>query len=137
MTKILDIYQIAYNITQQSPQHILIEAKANGNNVIQEIERTTSLNVIPITPMTDKLSRVIDNILPFIDSFKIPIDTTNPFNFWINDYLRELKMFRADGKHEHDDMIDATSQGLGYLASNNIDFATIAETFSKFRKDTY
>lgn len=137
MTKILDIYQIAYNLTQQSPQHILIEAKANGNNVIQEIERTTSLNVIPITPMTDKLSRVIDNILPFIDSFKIPIDTTNPFNFWINDYLRELKMFRADGKHEHDDMIDATSQGLGYLASNNIDFATIAETFSKFRKDTY
>ena len=46
-------------------------------------------------------------------------------------------MFRADGKHEHDDMIDATSQGLGYLASNNIDFATIAKTFSKFRKDTY
>lgn len=135
MTKIIDVYHITNKITNQSPQYLLIEAKANGNNVIQELERTTSLCVIPITPITDKLSRVVNSFLPFIDKFKIPMNIDNPFNFWIKDYLNELTMFRADGKHDNDDMVDVTSQGLDFLSSNSIDFAKIAQTFSKFKRN--
>ena len=135
LNKILEVYQLTYTITNQNAQAILVEAKSNGYNVIQELERTTSLNVIPITPLTDKLSRVVNSFLPFIDNFKIPLDSSNPFNFWISDYLAELKAFRADGKHKNDDMIDATSQALNYLANNTIDFARITKTLAKYKQD--
>lgn len=136
MNKILDVYNITINLTNQAPQHLLIEAKANGHNVIQELERTTSLSIIPITPMTDKLSRVVNSLLPFIDKLYIPCFTDNPLEFWVDSYIKELKMFRADGKHSNDDMVDATSQALDYLASNSIDFAKIASTFKNIRRNS-
>lgn len=109
---------------------VLIEAKANGLNVIQELSRLTNLQVQGVTPKVDKLSRVVNDMLPYIDKLRLPQNATDPFNFWIIDYIRELRQFRADGKHAHDDMIDSTSQALNFLYNNALDFSKIKEALT-------
>lgn len=123
---IQSVLDIARIITGRSGVNcILVEAKANGLNVIQELQRLTHLNVRGVTPKADKLTRVVNDMLPFLEYLKIPLDTTNPYNFWVSDFLSECKLFRADGKHEHDDQIDSISQGLNFLYNNALDFETI------------
>lgn len=109
---------------------VLIEAKANGLNVIQELQRLTHLQVQGVTPKVDKLSRVVNDMLPYIDRLKLPQNATDPFNFWVNDYIRECKQFRADGKHEHDDMIDSTSQALNFLYNSAMNFNNIRKALT-------
>lgn len=130
MQKIKDVYNLCHKLTSQNANVILVEAKANGLNVIQELQRLTHLNVKAITPINDKLTRVVDSLLPYIDNVKLPIDKTNIFNFWIDDFLKECNLFRADGKHEHDDMIDSITQGLNYIYNKHMDFNKIKEALT-------
>ncbi|HCD73760.1 MAG TPA: PBSX family phage terminase large subunit [Helicobacter sp.] len=130
-TKIQEIYNLTHTLTKRNANIILVEAKANGLNVIQELQRLTHIQVKGITPTTDKVSRVVNGVLPFLDNLKLPQDSTNPFNFWVNDYIAEARQFRADGKHAHDDMIDSTSQALNFLYNNAFDFEKIREALSK------
>lgn len=123
---IQNVINITKSITGRSGVNcVLVEAKANGLNVIQELQRLTHLSVRGVTPKTDKLSRVVNDMLPYIDNLKIPLDSTNPYNFWVSDFLSECKLFRADGKHEHDDQIDSISQGLNFLYNKTLNFETI------------
>lgn len=130
-TKIQEIYNLTHTLTKRNVNIILVEAKANGLNVIQELQRLTHIQVKGITPTTDKVSRVVNGVLPFLDNLKLPQDSTNPFNFWVTAYIAEAKQFRADGKHAHDDMIDSTSQALNFLYNNAFDFEKIREALSK------
>lgn len=130
-TKIQEIYNLTHTLTKRNANIILVEAKANGLNVIQELQRLTHIQVKCITPTTDKVSRVVNGVLPFLDNLKLPQDSTNPFNFWVTAYIAEAKQFRADGKHAHDDMIDSTSQALNFLYNNAFDFEKIREALSK------
>lgn len=130
-TKIQEIYNLTHTLTKRNANIILVEAKANGLNVIQELQRLTHIQVKGITPKTDKVSRVVNGVLPFLDNLKLPQDSTNPFNFWVTDYIVEARQFRADGKHAHDDMIDSTSQALNFLYNNAFDFEKIREALSK------
>ena len=130
-TKIQEIYNLTHTLTKRNANIILVEAKANGLNVIQELQRLTHIQVKGITPTTDKVSRVVNGVLPFLDNLKLPQDSTNPFNFWVTDYIAEARQFRADGKHAHDDMIDSTSQALNFLYNNAFDFEKIREALSK------
>ena len=130
-TKIQEIYNLTHTLTKRNANIILVEAKANGLNVIQELQRLTHIQVKGITPTTDKVSRVVNGVLPFLDNLKLPQDSTNPFNFWVTDYIAEARQFRADGKHAHDDMIDSTSQALNFLYNNAFDFEKIRGALSK------
>ena len=129
-TKIQDIYNLTHTLTKKDANIILVEAKSNGLNVIQELERVTHLRVKAIIPTTDKVTRTINGLLPYIDNLKLPRDSNNPFNFWVNAYLTELKQFRADGKHAHDDMIDSTTQALNFLYNNALDFNKVKEALT-------
>ena len=130
-TKIQEIYNLTHTLTKRNANIILVEAKANGLNVIQELQRLTHIQVKGITPTTDKVSRVVNGVLPFLDNLKLPQDSTNPFNFWVTDYIAEARQFRADGKHAHDDMIDSTSQALNFLYNNAFDFEKIRGALSR------
>lgn len=132
LSEIKKTYEIVKDLTKRAPNLILVEAKANGLSVIQELQRTTHLRVKGVTPMADKLSRVVNDFLPFIDRLKLPM---NPhiYNFWVEDYLRECKNFRADNKHEHDDMIDSTSQALAFLCKKTFDFDNIKNAFASVK----
>ena len=129
LSEIKNTYEITKELTKRTPNLILLESKANGLSVMQELQRTTNLRVKGVNPMSDKLSRVVNDFLPFIDKLKLPMHQ-NIYNFWINDYLSECKSFRADNKHEHDDMIDSTSQALAFLCRKTFNYENIKEAFS-------
>ena len=129
LSEIKNTYEITKELTKKTPNLILLESKANGLSVMQELQRTTNLRVKGINPMSDKLSRVVNDFLPFIDKLKLPMHQSI-YNFWINDYLSECKSFRADNKHEHDDMIDSTSQALAFLCRKTFNYDNIKEAFA-------
>ena len=129
LNEIKNTYEITKELTKKTPNLILLESKANGLSVMQELQRTTNLRVKGINPMNDKLSRVVNDFLPFIDKLKLPMHQSI-YNFWINDYLSECKSFRADNKHEHDDMIDSTSQALAFLCRKTFNYDNIKEAFA-------
>lgn len=109
------------------PDRILIENKASGQSLIQEVERLTSLYISKIKPSTDKYTRVCE-VLPFIveRKLKVPLNGENPLNSWIKPFMLELEMFRADNKHEHDDQVDALTQLISdYQKNKPVDWGSV------------
>lgn len=109
------------------PDRILIENKASGQSLIQEMERLTSLYISKIKPSTDKYTRVCE-VLPFIGErkLKIPLNGENPLNSWIKPFMIELELFRADNKHEHDDQVDALTQLISdYQKNKPVDWGSV------------
>lgn len=107
-----------------TPQRILIEKKASGQSLIQEVQRLTSLQISPVTPTTDKFTRLTE-VIAHLDSVKLPI-SDDALNYWIPDFLKECKDFRADLKHAHDDQIDCLIYALKDLATLNVDWKSVS-----------
>lgn len=118
----------------RTPNKIIIENKASGQSLIQELERKTTLPIIKVNPVTDKYSRVCE-VLPIIHSgaLKIPMEADALHN-WVNAYLLELELFRADMKHEHDDQVDITTQAIMELVKKSLNFDTLSRVFSNFKR---
>lgn len=123
-TQLKDAYFWVGEHTGRACDLVIIEKKASGISLLQELERTTHLPLTEITPKTDKYTRVA-NILSELPKLKLPADKENPLNSWINTFLDELKMFRADLEHKHDDQVDALAYGLEYTKGRNIDWRLI------------
>lgn len=94
------------------PQNIIIEKKASGISLLQELQRTTNLPISEITPKTDKFSRVSD-VLTELSRITLPLEKT-PLNSWVDDFIAECKAFRSDLKHNHDDQVDVMCYALQY-----------------------
>lgn len=99
---------------------ILIEKKASGQSLIQEIQRLTTFQIKPVIPTTDKFTRLTE-IIAHLELLKLPM-SDNPLNYWINDFLKECKEFRADLKHAHDDQIDCMIYALKELQYQTVNF---------------
>ena len=85
---------------------------------------TPHLPITHYTPKTDNYSPFA-NILSELPRFNLPADKENPLNSWIGAFIDELKMFRADLEHKHDDQVDALAYGLEYTKGRNIDWRLI------------
>lgn len=83
---------------------IVIEDKASGMQLIQQLRRIGGLPIRAITPEKDKLSRVYD-VLPQIaaGNVELPVSENYPMS---HEFLAEADAFSADNSHLHDDMID-------------------------------
>lgn len=123
-TQLKNAYFWVSEFTGKACSLVIIEKKASGISLLQELERTTHLPLTEITPKTDKYTRVA-NILSELPRLKLPADKENPLNSWIGAFLDELKMFRADLEHKHDDQVDALAYGLEYTKGKNIDWRLI------------
>jgi predicted phage terminase large subunit-like protein len=89
---------------------ILIEDKASGQQLCQELHRENLSAIKPITPTTDKFSRLMAQTAQIENgTVKFPKEAK-----WLDAYLSELLVF-PQGKH--DDQVDSTSQALEYLAT--------------------
>lgn len=116
----------ASDTLNRPPSCIIIEKKSSGISLLQELRRTTHLPVREIVPKTDKFSRVSD-VLSELHRLRIPLDRTNPLNSWIDEFLAECKMFRADLKHSHDDQVDTLCYALQYFkSSTKVDWDSIS-----------
>lgn len=92
------------------PEAILIEDKASGQSLLQDLRRETSLPVIGILPVQDKLSRVA-HISPIIEAGQVALPK---WASWLDDFEQEVRQFPTGA---HDDQIDALSQYLNWMRS--------------------
>ena len=88
---------------------VLVEDKASGQSLIQELKRDTKLPVLPVKVDSDKVTRV-NAVSPLIESGKVLLPESAP---WLHDYIEELSSFPTA---EHDDQVDSTSQFLAWVA---------------------
>ena len=102
--KVVELYE------KHKPHEIIIEDKASGISLIQELQRETTLPIKAIKVGTDKISRV-HSITPIIESGNVLLySSTNN----LNAFLDECEDFP---RGEFDDMVDSMSQALTYLRS--------------------
>jgi predicted phage terminase large subunit-like protein len=94
---------------QHKPHAILVEDKASGQSLIQELRRETMLPIVPIKVDTDKVARAFA-VTPVIESGRVFLPEGAP---WLADYIASLATFPNGA---HDDDVDSTTQALAYLS---------------------
>lgn len=85
---------------------VLIEDKASGQSLIQDLRAETKLPIIAVMPKDDKLTRLAA-VSPMIEAGKVLL-----FREKWNDLLVSELLSFPNGKH--DDMVDALSQFLNW-----------------------
>jgi predicted phage terminase large subunit-like protein len=99
---------IIHLATHWSPEVVLLEDKASGQSLLQDLRQETTIALIPIMPKQDKVSRFAATT-PLFEAGKVLLPATSP---WLADYELQLLHF-PDGSH--DDMVDSTSQALQWM----------------------
>lgn len=98
-------------IEKWKPFATLIEDKASGQSLIQDLKLETNYSIIPIKVIKDKITRFA-SITPFFESEKIFLPCEAD---WIVDFKNELFSFPNS---LHDDQVDSTSQFLNWIKNN-------------------
>lgn len=85
------------------PTDIVIEDKASGQSLLQDLVETFGMTVHPIRPDSDKISRAYAET-PVIEAGNVYLPSKAP---WLDDFLSEVSEFPHGG---HDDQVDALTQ---------------------------
>lgn len=93
---------------QWHPQRILVEDKASGQVLIQDLRRETSLPLFAIIPKQDKVSRMASASV-LIESGNVFLPQSAP---WLTAYEQEFLEFPSV---RHDDQVDSTTQYLNWV----------------------
>ncbi|MFN7038975.1 MAG: phage terminase large subunit [Alphaproteobacteria bacterium] len=93
------------------PHAILIEDKASGQSLIQDIRNETSLPIIAIKPIQDKVTRFA-RVTSFFEAERVFLPGSAT---WKAEYINELLSFPTS---TYDDQVDSTSQFLNWIISN-------------------
>lgn len=91
------------------PSLILVEDKASGQSLIQDLKLSTSLPILAVDPEGDKVIRLM-SVSALFEGGRVFLPTAAD---WMMDYEAELSTFPNAA---HDDQADSTSQALKYLA---------------------
>jgi predicted phage terminase large subunit-like protein len=90
------------------PNAILVEDRASGQSLLQELKSATALPVIAVKVDSDKLSRA-QAVTAFVEAGKVYLPEEAP---WLSDYIDELASFPTG---LYDDAVDSTTQALNYF----------------------
>lgn len=93
---------------RDKPHAILIEDKASGQSLIQDLRRETSLPIIAILPKGDKLTRFAQ-VTPMIEAGQVALPH---YASWLPSFEQEVLAFPNGA---HDDQVDALSQYLNWV----------------------
>lgn len=94
------------------PTAILIEDKASGQSLVQEMQRDTVLPILPIRPDNDKVGRA-NAVTPIIESGRVHLPEGAP---WLAELLQSTAGFPNAA---HDDDVDSITQALRYLSQGS------------------
>lgn len=86
---------------------VLIEDKASGQQLLQDLGRETKLPLIGILPVGDKITRA-SGVSATVEAGKVSLPVNAP---WLTDYESEMLTFPNAA---HDDQVDSTSQFLAW-----------------------
>lgn len=89
---------------------VVVEDKASGQSLVQELRRNTKLSVVAHKIDRDKVARAY-SVTPMIEGGRVYLPE---WGSWIDDYIANMASFP---QAEHDDDVDATTVGLNYLKS--------------------
>jgi predicted phage terminase large subunit-like protein len=116
LRKRMDYPELKRAVLQQAarfqPSNILIEDKASGTQLIQELIQDGVYGVTQYEPTMDKIMRM-HSVTSTIENGFVYVPTEAE---WLPVYLQELTTFPA-GKH--DDQADSTSQALDWAKQNS------------------
>ncbi len=93
---------------QFKPDTVLVEDKASGQSLIQELKRDTRLPILAVKVDSDKVSRAYA-VTPIIETGRVFLPESAP---WLADYLDTMANFPNAA---HDDDVDSTTQALNHL----------------------
>lgn len=91
-----------------NPHAILIEDKASGQSLIQDLKRESGLPIIAVMPQGDKITRFA-RITPMIEAGKVALPKQAS---WLAAFEQEVMAFPHGA---HDDQVDAFSQYLNWV----------------------
>ncbi len=92
---------------------ILIEDKASGQQLLQDLKRETKLPLIAVQPKGDKLSR-ISSASAMIEAGKLYLPKNAS---WLAEFESELLSFPHA---KHDDQVDALSQYINWIKNRGV-----------------
>ena len=99
-------------------RQLVVEDKASGTGLIQDISINSSIPVTGVERTRDKLTRVMD-VAGYIEAGRARIPENAPFT---SDFIAECEAFTPDDSHAHDDQIDPMVDALNdMVAANAID----------------
>jgi predicted phage terminase large subunit-like protein len=116
LRKRLEFPDLIRSVEEYASDHaastVLIEDKASGTQVIQELRRRGVLNLKAVEPPpgTDKTMRLHLHTATF-EGGRVFVPIEAP---WLDVYLNELTGFPAV---KHDDQVDSTTQALSFIAN--------------------
>ena len=90
------------------PDVVIVEDKASGQSLIQELQRNTRIPVLPVKVDVNKVARA-NSATPLVEAGRVFLPENAP---WLFDYIEELSAFP---NAEHDDQVDSTTQALAYM----------------------
>ena len=90
------------------PNLVLVEDKASGQSLIQELQRNTKIPILPVKVDINKVARA-NSVTPLIEAGRVFLPENAP---WLFDYIEELSAFP---NAEHDDQVDSTTQALSFM----------------------
>lgn len=105
------------------PEVVVVEDKASGQSLIQELKTNTKIPVLPVKADKDKIARA-NAITPLVESGRVYLPEDVP---WVIDYVDQMSIFPA-GAHDEDP--DVTSHALNYMTHNKKFFGdTVVEEY--------
>jgi len=100
------------------PTRIVVEDKASGQSLIQELTYRTALPIIPVRVDTDKLARA-QAVTALVEAGKVFLPQNAP---WLSGYVDELAAFPTG---TYDDSVDSTTQALNYIRHQPVHYTEI------------
>ena len=100
--------QVKAHIDAFKPDIVLIEDRASGIQLIQELKAEGCSTVKGINPLKEKVARLMAQT-PGIEQGRVLLPESAP---WLEEYLRELTNF-PNGRY--DDQVDSTSMALEWI----------------------
>lgn len=108
-TEFPELKRAAFALFQKyKPQVVLIEKKASGHSLIQELKRETKMPVISVEVDKDKVSRAT----PVTSSVEAGAVFVPSSAVWLVDFLDEMSAFPSGA---HDDVVDSCVHALEYM----------------------
>jgi predicted phage terminase large subunit-like protein len=104
--------------SEWKPEAILIEDKASGQSLLQEIRQSTRHSVLAIKVDTDKISRA-SAASPMVEAGKVFIPESAP---WLADFLYEMSVLPVGA---HDDIADSVSQALNWMRGSHLTYGLL------------
>jgi len=106
-----DLRRMAESLAEKwHPHAVLIEDKASGQSLVQDLKTHTRLPILPVEPKGDKVVRALA-VSPLVESGRVWLPEVAE---WLPDFEAEIVNFP---NAVHDDQVDSMTQGLSHLSA--------------------